>query len=1151
MLKGNYKHYRFFVTATRLFVITMLFNLLSIGVKAQSDPDYDEVSVYLNILRIGSTEMPALIRGQAVYLPISDVFDFLKIANTPSATRDSVSGFFINQNDTYLIDRVNNRIRLRDKVFVLKSGDIIKTPTNLYLSSEYFGKVFSLNCLFSFRNLSVTINTELELPVLREMRLNQMRNNINQLKGNAKVDTVVGRTYPLFHFGTADWSVANTHETNFAPDTRVNIGLGGLIAGGETNVLINYHTTEPLRERDQYYSWRLANNDNPVFRQIIAGKIYGQSISSIYDPIVGFQVTNTPTTYRRSFGTYNISNTTQPNWVVELYVNNVLVNYVRADASGYYTFEVPLVYGNSQVKLRFYGPSGEERSSEQNISIPFNFLPKNELEYTASAGIVEDALRSRFSRISANYGLNSVLTIGGGTEYLSSVTSGAVIPFINSSARLFNNLLISADYTYGVRTKALATYRFSSGIQLEYNDTWYKQGQTAINNTFTEERKAIISAPIRSSGFSAYTRFTVDQIILPFTKYTTAEWLVSGAVWNLNATVNTYALFIEKSAPYVYSNFSLSGRILKGFLFTQQVQYEYSSNRFIGFKEELEHHFFKNGYWDISYENNIPSNLQTVEVGLRYDFSFAQTGTSVRKSNYSTRFLQNANGSLIADHPTKYFGLNNHTSVGKGGITVIPFLDVNFNGKRDPGEPRVAGLKLRVNGGRIEQSKKDTSVRITDLEPYVNYIVELDESSFENIAWQMRKHTFSVAVDPNKIKIIDVPITVSGEASGQVSIKSLDEQKGQGRIIVCFYKNNDVKMAARTLTESDGYFTYLGLSPGDYIARIDSTQLKKLNLTSIPGSIKFTVKKNIEGSIVEGLEFILVDSSKNAMLKPSAIINTAPAKDQQVLNKIQVNDSVENVKGDVKNKANEHKTKNGPVNKKTALKEKNETVNKGEQPQITKVLIDSKITSKKDSVGKNGTNTTDPFRKKPNNLKDSVGKNGTNLKDSVSKKINSMKDSVVKKGVDLKAPVIKISANTNNPVDKRRINARDSVSKKSIGTKDFDNDKFIAMKDSAVYKTNKTSTLNKDINKTIKELEYDITLQAAHFRYKNAKAAMDYLCNKFNYTVLITPTHFHYFNIRITGVQDIKSAQAIIHRIKRKGFIDAYILDRRRPPLPN
>ena len=113
---------------------------------------------------------------------------------------------------------------------------------------------------------------------------------------------------------------------------------------------------------------------------------------------------------------------------MELYVNNVLVDYKKADASGFFTFEVPLVYGNTSVKLQFYGPWGEERSKEKNISIPFNFLPVGEFEYRVSAGIVEDSLSSSFSRANFDFGVTRFLTIGGGVEYLSSLASGKILP---------------------------------------------------------------------------------------------------------------------------------------------------------------------------------------------------------------------------------------------------------------------------------------------------------------------------------------------------------------------------------------------------------------------------------------------------------------------------------------------------------------------------------------------------------------------------------------------------------------------------------------------------------------------------------------------------------------------------------------------------
>lgn len=827
--------------------------------KAQSVAAYDEVSVFLNVQRIGGTEIPALINDQTIYLPIGDVFNFLHIKNTISAKMDSISGYMINPQAKFIIDKT--RIMYLDKTYELQPGDLVRTVTNLYLRSDYFGKVFGLECSFSFRSLSVMMSTDLELPIIIEMRQAQMRTNANQLRGTAKVDTVVGRSRPLFHFGTADYAVVTSVDNQQGPtDIRFNLGLGGVIATGETNIVFNYHNLEPFSWRQQYYLWRLVNNDNAFVKQISAGKIQGQSIASIYAPVVGAQVTNTPTTYRRSFGTYTLSNHTDPNWTVELYVNGVLINYVKADAAGFYTFNVPLTYGNSLIKLRFYGPYGEERTSEQNISVPFNFLPKGEFEYTASAGIVEDSLHSRFSRLSSNYGLNRNISIGGGTEYLSSVTSGTIIPFINTSIRVLKNLLFSAEYDHDVRSKALLSYNLSSGLQIELNNTWYKKGQTAINNTFLEDRKVTFSFPLRGRAISAYTRISIAQFILPNTKYTNAEWLISSSFGSYSTSINTYALFMAQSNPYVYSLFSISLRAFKSII-TQQLQYEYDGGKVIGIKTALEKRLFRNGYMNVSYEQNFSSNIRNAELGIRYDFSFAQTRATLRKSNEVLAYLQAANGSLIYDNKSKYTAFNNRTSVGRGAIILAPYLDVNGNGRHDVDEPKVLGLRIHVNGGRVEQSVKDSTIRITDLEAYANYVIELDSVSFDIVAWHLRKKTYSVIVDPNSVKRIEVPVLVFGQVSGQVILKNEEGETGIGRMLINLY-NDKSKLIARTVSETDGYFTYMGLMPGNYSASIDTTQLSKLELVSSHPEFRFTIVRNIEGSLVDGLTFVLKQKPK-------------------------------------------------------------------------------------------------------------------------------------------------------------------------------------------------------------------------------------------------------------------------------------------------
>jgi len=857
----HYSLIRVFFFYIRMFIIFIFWPLIG---SAQDEHQFDEISVFLNIQRFGGTEIPSVIVNETVYLPIVDIFSFLKINNKPSAQLDSVTGSFINPQALYSIDNLHHRIRYLGKEYHLKNNDIIKTETNLYLKSTWFGQLFGLDCRFSFRNLSVNLSTNLELPVIREMRLEEMRANISRLKGEIKVDTTISRKFQAFHFGMADWSIISSQQYSGASDTRINLNLGTTIAGGEANALLNYDNTVQFAEKQQQYQWHYVNNDHPTLRQVTAGKISTNVTSSIFDPIVGVQITNTPTTYRRSFGTYTLSDLTEPNWIVELYVNNVLVDYTKADGSGFFKFEVPLVYGNTAVKLKYYGPWGEERTKEQSMSIPFNFLPPKDFEYNVSGGFIEDSIHSRFGRATLNYGVSRRLTIGGGIEYLSSVVKGTTMPFLSASIRVMNSLLFTGEYTNGVRAKGIINYRLPSKLQLEVDYTKYIPGQKAIIYNYLEERKGIISIPLAGKNFTAYTRLTVYQIVLPGLTNTNAEMLWSGSVHGVSTNFTTFGIFTGVAKPYLYSNLSLSLKLPQKFTLTPQFQYEYNQERFVSTRAVLEKPLFKHGYLDLSYEQNFASNIRILEVGFRYDFSFTQMGFSFRNANNQNTLIESAMGSLVYDYKSDYLGTTNRTNVGKGGITLLPFLDINGNGKRDKGEPKVAGLQFRINGGTIKRSDKDTTIHIFDLVPYTSYFLELDKNSFDNIAWQLHYLSMKVNIDANQFQTIEIPVSVVGEASGNVYLDS----RGQGRILVCFYRL-DGTLAGRVMTESDGYYSYLGLTPGKYTARIDPEQLKKLKMVSVPESIPINIAPSRDGTILDGLDFHLNLINKEPVKEPA------------------------------------------------------------------------------------------------------------------------------------------------------------------------------------------------------------------------------------------------------------------------------------------
>ena len=548
------------------------------------------------------------------------------------------------------------------------NNDVFVIEPNLYLKAAYFGQVFGLECSFNFRSLTVKVDTKADLPVIREMQQELLRKNIMRLKGQAKADSTIARKTFSTGFGVADWSVMSSQQSTGQSQTRLDLALGGLVAGGEAKVLLNYNNNLPFNSQQQFYSWRYVNNSGSIAKQFVAGRLLTQSTSTLLAPVVGVQFTNAPTTYRKSFGTYRLNSTTEPDWTVELYVNNVLVNYTKADASGFFTFDVPIVYGNSIVKLKFYGPWGEERVREEIMSIPFNFLPANQMEYTHTTGLVEDDNKALFSRTAVNYGLSNHVTIGGGFEFLSSLPNAKTMPFLNASVRIASNILMTANYTHGVKASGVLSYRLPSNFQLDLEYSKYDKEQRAILYSYQMERKLSVSMPFRGKQLSAFSKLSINQSSYFKGKNTTGEFLLTTVMPGVTANFTTAAFAQGPSIGYAYSNLSLGFRLPAAIKIQPQLRYEYNQNTISTVRIDVEKNLFNRGFFNLSFEDNFSSHFSSVNLGFRYDLPFVQTLFSVQKNKQSTTTVQSARGSLWVDKNSKGLGVSNRPHVGKGGL---------------------------------------------------------------------------------------------------------------------------------------------------------------------------------------------------------------------------------------------------------------------------------------------------------------------------------------------------------------------------------------------------------------------------------------------------------------------------------------------------
>lgn len=859
-----------------IILLSFFLNISLSETKAQ-----DKISTSAEVGTLVYDEIPVLVISQGtenffinvlytdkdqLFVNIEDLFRTLKIACTTGQRGDSIYGFIENEKQTYVIDFKTEQIKVGDKIINSSKG-LVNEMGSLYMESSLFAEVFGIMMAFNYRALSIILKSNFELPIIKLDRIEKMRRNISKIKGDVIVDTVLERDYHLLRFGTLDWGLASYQNWKTSPENNFSLGIGTEFLYGQADISVNYYDHQKFDNRQINFLWRWVDNNKRIIKQAQIGKISNQTISFISSQVIGAVIRNSPTEVRKAKGFYTINEYTEPNWTVELYINNVLVDYTKADASGLYVFKVPIVYGYTTLKLKFYGPLGEERTEERAMNIPYTIMPAKEFEYSLSAGVLQDSSKSRLAKADFNYGVNRLLTIGGGLEYLSSIPNGAYIPYAKFTIQPYSKLLLNSEYSHGVKTRILIDYSFFKDALLEIDYANYAEGQLATRFNAKEERKVKLSIPFRYKKISGYFKSDYTQLVYKTFNFNQASNILSVHYSQFSANSATQLNWIDNRPLVITSDLSISYRLKKGFTIRPSAKFNISEGKLLTSKAEIEKRIPK-GYFSLSYERNFFYSANFVNLSFRYDLPFARTGISASHSRGNIYTSETAQGSLAFGSGNNHLITSNISSLGKGGISLYPFIDVNHNGIFDKGEKMAKNLSVKISGGRIIENKKDSIIRIVGLEPFISYNLELSEKDFENIALTLKKKSYKVLIDPNQFKVIEIPIIPVGEVSGIVSLKQDSVKKGFGRILVNIYDKTGDRIA-QTLSESDGYIYFMGLEPGEYSASIDSLQLSRLDFSAYPSEILFKTDALEEGDVVDGVNFVL-SSTKNQQGNPAS-----------------------------------------------------------------------------------------------------------------------------------------------------------------------------------------------------------------------------------------------------------------------------------------
>ncbi|APG60330.1 hypothetical protein [Christiangramia salexigens] len=824
---------------------------------AQDEVHCEEVWLNLKAEDIGSIELPSMICGREVYLSISRLFDFLKIKNLYDNELGELHGYIYNSKDKYLISEQELKIEYQDSIYNLRPDAIKSSGNGLFLKADYFEDIFGLENEFIFSRLSINLKASAELPIVRVAKREQLRKNLQQLKQEFIADTVIKRDHSFFKFGNGAWAVQNIENSESQDFRRFDLALRGEFLGGDLVADLSYNNRNHLDSRAQFYKWRYVNNSGKLFKQVSAGKVNPGSISTLFDPLIGVQITNRSSFSRKEFGTYLLSDITQPDWMVELYLNEQLIDYKRADNAGRYTFNVPLLYGNNKIEIRLYGPWGEEEIINKNINIPYKLLSKGKFEYSLTGGYLEKRNKSFYSQLKMDYGLSRQLSIGGGLEYLSTLNKNRFMPFVHSSVNLRSRFFLNGEYIYGLGFRGNFNYTSPSSLRLDFNYSRYNKDQDALRFRYREEIQARLALPVKTKFFKGTSRLSYLQYDYPNYTLKRSQLTFSGIAFGRNFNLNTQAFFTDFADPIATSDLSSIIKFSDKLFAIPRLGFSYSTMSLNYLRSEFKMNLFEKANINFTYDYDFNYEQHNVQLGFRYNLDFARFGGVANYNKYNTSFSQYISGGFEPGQNDKFIQFSEDKLPGRGSLSFLAFLDLNANGKKDASEPVVPELQVKSHSGGVRKKSSDGQYSFTQLTPHMPHYFELNSSYFPNISWRLKDKSLSIEVTPNTTTVVEVPIEVVGEIGGFIYRDEKTVKIPVSGIKLNIYDENN-ELVGQCLSQSDGYFHFLGLSSGAFSLKMDPDQSKRIGMTMTP--VLFDIQNDIDGDIVDGFELFVTSN---------------------------------------------------------------------------------------------------------------------------------------------------------------------------------------------------------------------------------------------------------------------------------------------------
>lgn len=844
--------------------------------KTVTDQELTVVALFLKSIRLseGIDAVDPGGGGGNLCLDLAQTAKALNFSITVEASGNA-KGWFIRESNKFELDVTKREVRSQGQKIPVAATDLVLTPGGPCVDISALGRWLGLEFKYDEPNSLVTAFSSASLPIeqqkLREDRYAKLKYQNNQAEEKGVVHIPAYRLWrtPSVDVLT-DISLNREGKSNTANagkvdyNATVNVLASGEIARFSSEFLAQTNSKgKPDLVRLRAYRRDPGGKALGDFAgglgltEVALGDVVATSNNLISNGGIGRGITlsSFPLDAPDQFDRTQLRGDLPSGWDAELYRNNVLIGAVPANDTGRYEFtNIPILFGDNELKVVLYGPQGQRREEIRNISTGANGIPRGKIYGRLSVlqneiNLVE--LQSQKSRSLAYRGLRVDGALRAGLSASTSV--GASIQGITrygktswyGSSTLYTSFqrtaleLTGFGQDNGAAAAQVYAQRTFEGLNFIGRYAWFSRQFDSDRIRTNQKARWEVTANGAVHAFK--------NVQIPFSVNVIGD-SVYGAPSDLaiqqqiGATIGRFSVsnnlnFIHNGQSGTHSLSGAAAASYRGDAFSMRLQ----SNYLLGSQKRLSSvQLFLD-------RNEADERSWFYRLGASWAFADHLGAFSATASRQYNAMRLGARAEVDTDG-TVAFGLTAAMSFGPpaldgqgwaitslsqaqtGSVAAFIYEDRDSNGRFNEGDVPLPNINLRFNGHVTQNASSSRGMlMVQGLTPYSSTRLAIDEASLPDPDMIAAEPLVLVQARPGITEKIEFPIVLSGSIEGTVLMSRETGLGGVGGIAVRLMDSGGAVIATQT-SDYDGFFAFDRVPAGVYLLDASYEQLDGLKL---------------------------------------------------------------------------------------------------------------------------------------------------------------------------------------------------------------------------------------------------------------------------------------------------------------------------------